>query len=521
MKMQSGSRIGVGARQVGAESGAGATASGRVLTPASVFTSDPSSRTVPRGRYGLTGSPTVQWLATYSRHLFLADLVIASLAALTAQLVRFGPSVEGAGQPYVPVTLIFPLVWVAVFALSRCYESRFVAEGADEFRRAIDASIRFTGILALMAYGFKWDFARGYALAAVPLACVGGLAYRGYARGRLRSKRHHGEALHRTLVVGTERATAELMRRLNTAPSSPYKVVGALVDSHRDDVIEGVPVVGRSSDVYTVASELDVDTVAVATWSPFSQHDLRHLCWNLEGSPIDVVVTPNLTDVSGPRVQVRPVAGLPLLHVEKPEFHGYRRFAKGLFDRVSALVGLILLAPFILVAAIAVKLETRGPAFFMQERVGRGGRVFKIYKLRSMHPDAEARLAEVAEQNETDGLMFKMRHDPRITKVGHVLRRTSFDEIPQLLNVLRGEMSLVGPRPPLLTEVEAYEKDVHRRLLVKPGLTGLWQVSGRADLTWEDSVRLDLYYVENWSLYLDISILTRTIKAVWSAEGAY
>lgn len=527
MKMQIGSKNSIEAPPASTKSVGGddTRSHPEILAPAHVWKSQTSAGAalgIRQGiRQGITGAPTVHWLSAYSRNLVIADLIIASLAALIAQVVRFGASVDGAGQPYVPVTVLFPLCWVAIFTMSHCYEPRFVAEGSEEFRRAIDACIRFTGILALIAYGFKWDFARGYALIAVPVACVGGLAFRGLARARLRHQRRQGHAVHRTLVVGTERATAELMRRLNGAENHPYLVVGALVDSHRAEVIEGVPVVGRSEDVTKAVADLDVDTVAVAAWSPFSQHDLRRLSWELEGSPVDIIVTPNLTDVSGPRIHVRPVAGLPLLHVEKPEFRGFRRFAKGLVDRVGALIGLIVLSPFILIAAIAIKIESRGPAFFMQERVGRGGHIFKIYKLRSMYVDAEDRLSELAEHNDHDGPLFKMRRDPRITRVGRVIRRTSFDEIPQLWNVLRGDMSLVGPRPPLSVEVAAYEVDVHRRLLVKPGLTGLWQVSGRADLTWDDAVRLDLYYVENWSLYLDLSIMARTVKAVWSADGAY
>ena len=521
MKMQIGSQ---------AKSGARASDSGdfhtpltdEILAPAHNWSSDPSAVPTFGSRQGITGAQTVHWLSAYSRSLFFADLIVATLAALTAQLVRFGPSVEGAGQTYVLVTLVFPLFWVAIFTMSHCYEARFVAEGSEEFRRAIDASIRFTGILALLAYGFKWDFARGYALIAVPTACLGGLAFRGLARARLRHQRKRGEAVHRTLIIGTERATAELMRRLNGTESHPYNVVGALVDSSKSQVIEGVRVAGTSDDVFDAINDLNVDTIAVAAWSPFSQHDLRRLCWELEGSPVDIVVTPNLTDVSGPRIHVRPVAGLPLLHVEKPEFRGLRRIAKGLFDRVGALIGLLLISPMLLLAAIAIKIESRGPAFFMQERVGRNGRVFKIYKLRSMYVDAEERLSHVADLNHHgEGPLFKVREDPRITRVGRLLRRASIDELPQLFNVVRGDMSLVGPRPPLRSEVATYEHDVHRRLLVKPGLTGLWQVSGRSDLTWDESVRLDLYYVENWSLYLDLSILARTIKAVWSAHGAY
>jgi exopolysaccharide biosynthesis polyprenyl glycosylphosphotransferase len=207
--------------------------------------------------------------------------------------------------------------------------------------------------------------------------------------------------------------------------------------------------------------------------------------------------------------------------VSSPEFEGTRKWVKGLFDRTVALAALVLLAPAFLAIALAIRYTSPGSVFFKQRRVGLGGFEFNVYKFRSMIPDAEAKLADVAKQNDAPGLLFKVRHDPRVTKVGRLLRRYSLDELPQLLNVLRGEMSLVGPRPPLPTEVAKYSEDVARRLLVKPGMTGLWQVSGRSDLSWEESVRLDLYYVENWSLTTDLAILWKTIGAVAGRRGAY
>jgi len=299
--------------------------------------------------------------------------------------------------------------------------------------------------------------------------------------------------------------------------------VGALVDSAQGDTVEGVPIVGSSRDAAEALISSGADTIAFGAWSTLSQAELRRLSWELEGTHVDILVSPNLTDVSGPRISVRPVAGLPLLHVEKPEFTGFRRVFKGLFDRGVAAVSLVLLSPLFLMLALAVRLDSKGPAFFRQERVGRAGRTFTMLKFRSMSVDAEQRLDEIKQDNVhgEDGPMLKVVNDPRITRVGHFLRRTSLDELPQLVNVLLGQMSLVGPRPPLPREVAQYENHVQRRLLVKPGLTGLWQVSGRADLSWEDSVRLDLYYVENWSFLLDIAILVRTVRAVLASRGAY
>jgi exopolysaccharide biosynthesis polyprenyl glycosylphosphotransferase len=248
---------------------------------------------------------------------------------------------------------------------------------------------------------------------------------------------------------------------------------------------------------------------------------LRRISWSLEGTGVDLVVSPALTDVAGPRIHVRPMSGLPLLHVEEPDFHGARRIVKGVSDWVAGAFLTLLALPVLILIAVAIKVSDRGPVFFRQTRVGVHGREFPCLKFRSMVVDAEERLAKLQAANEHDGVLFKIKDDPRVTGVGKIIRRLSLDELPQLFNVLRGEMSLVGPRPPLPSEVEQYGDDVKRRLLVKPGITGLWQVSGRSNLSWEDSVRLDLYYVENWSLSTDIVILAKTIRAVLSRDGAY
>ena len=283
-----------------------------------------------------------------------------------------------------------------------------------------------------------------------------------------------------------------------------------------------MPVVGTSATVIEALKKTSADTVAVGAWSDFNQSDLRRLSWELEGSGVALVVAPSLTDIAGPRIHIRPVAGLPLLHVEQPEFSGGRRLLKGSTDRLSALVVLLIASPVLLGLAIGVRVTSRGGALFRQTRVGVDGRTFTMFKFRSMYADAEARLADLENQNQNaDGLLFKMRDDPRVTPIGRWLRRFSLDEVPQLLNVVAGDMSLVGPRPPLPREVAQYGQDVRRRLLVRPGLTGLWQISGRSDLSWEESVRLDLHYVENWSLALDAMIIWKTVFAVLRRRGAY
>ncbi len=285
--------------------------------------------------------------------------------------------------------------------------------------------------------------------------------------------------------------------------------------------VEDVPVLGDFAQAAAVAERIGADSVAVLACPEMDGVALRQLAWQIERDDIELVVAPALMDVTGPRISIRPVSGLPLLHVEHPELDGGRKVFKGLFDRAAALGGLLALSPLMLIVAFLIKVTSAGPVMFRQTRVGRGGREFTVLKFRTMVQDAEARKVELLQQNENDGVLFKIREDPRITRVGRWLRRYSLDELPQLFNVARGEMSLVGPRPPLPEEVAQYGGDVYRRLVVKPVLTGLWQVSGRSDLSWEESVRLDLRYVDNWTLAMDLQIMWKTWSAVFRGSGAY
>lgn len=472
----------------------------------------------PVGPAPLGDTTRTRWMAAFARSIIAADLVVAVLAGWVALL-----AVEGTptAAQWVLCLTVIPVAIVGACTLARCYEPRFLGVGTDDYRRLLDVALKLMAVVGVVALVSEKELARTVAIVMFPVFIVGALLVRRVGHLVQSRARAHGVAVHRALVVGTERATAEMMRRISTRDDHPFQVVGALVDRSRQDVIEGVPVVGMSTDVRRALDLHDADTLIVAAWSTFSQQELRHLSWALEDSKVDVLVSPNLTDVAGSRISVKPVVGLPLLHVERPEFSGSRRVAKGLFDRAMALFAILVLSPVLLGLAIAVRLDSRGPAFFKQTRVGRNGRTFRMVKFRSMHVNADQMLADLADQNEGAGVLFKMKDDPRVTRVGSLLRRTSLDELPQLFNVLTGSMSLVGPRPPLPDEVAQYGDDVHRRLLVKPGMTGLWQVSGRSDLDWDESVRLDLYYVENWSFLMDISIISQTFRAVLAARGAY
>jgi exopolysaccharide biosynthesis polyprenyl glycosylphosphotransferase len=280
-------------------------------------------------------------------------------------------------------------------------------------------------------------------------------------------------------------------------------------------------VVGGIASAAQMAEELDVDVVAVAG-SGMGPRRIRELGWALEGTRRNMVMAPGLTEVAGPRVHVSPVDGLPLMWVDQPQFSGTRRIVKRVVDVMVSGGALIAAAPLLVLIALAVRVTSRGRVIYRSTRLGQGSREITVLKFRTMVRDADKIRAELLEFNECDdGVLFKMRRDPRVTRVGRLLRRLSLDELPQLVNVLTGSMSLVGPRPPLPEEVERYQGDVRRRLLVKPGLTGLWQVSGRSDLSWDESVRLDLYYVENWSLGFDFAIIARTVSAVLRRRGAY
>ncbi|MDP9433287.1 MAG: sugar transferase [Actinomycetota bacterium] len=461
-----------------------------------------------------------RWQRRYVQSVLLLDLLIAALAAAVAPTVQIG----GAGYPpttYLVGSLLFPVLWVLFAAASRAYEERFLGSGSEEYRRVFNAAVRYGALVASVGFGFAAPIPRSYILIAFPLATVGTLCGRYLARQTLKAARRKGRCQHRVLLVGTERSISELVRQVRRDVDSGFTVVGACLDRSSGRDIDGVPVVGTSATIVDALVATHADTVAVTAWSILSQHQMRRLAWQLEGSAVDVLVAPAITDIAGPRIHIRPVAGLPLLHVEQPEFTGSRRLLKGGFDRLMALAVLLVISPAFVAIALAVRLTSPGPAFFRQNRVGKHGLEFPMLKFRSMVVNAEQELAHLQEQNEGDGVLFKMRNDPRVTKVGAVLRRYSLDELPQLINVLLGQMSLVGPRPPLPSEVRQYGDDVSRRLLVKPGLTGLWQVSGRSDLSWDESVRLDLDYVENWSLALDLSIIWKTFSAVLARRGAY
>ncbi|WP_090932542.1 sugar transferase [Nonomuraea jiangxiensis] len=462
---------------------------------------------------------TPAWVHSYRLRAVLADLCGAGIGSCAAFWVRFG-GLTPYVLPYLLVSLALPVVWCCAVALNRAYEPRMLGVGSEEFRRVMQVGVALIAGTAIGSYLTKTDVARGYVVLALPLVTLLTLIFRYGLRRALHRRRARGECMRRVVAVGHLTSIAELVQLFRRERYHGMEVVAAcLPGGAAGEHVGGVPVAGDLSDVPIVADQYAADTVAVLACPEMDGQALRRLAWRLERTFTELVVAPALMDVAGPRIMIRPAAGLPLLHVEHPELAGARQLVKNVFDRLVAAGLLVLLAPLLAGLAVAVRMTSPGPALFRQTRVGKDGTLFTIVKFRTMRRGSEQQRITLV--SDRAGVLFKIRNDPRVTPLGTFMRRHSLDELPQLINVVRGHMSLVGPRPPLPEEVARYGDDVRRRLLVRPGLTGLWQVSGRSDLSWEESVRLDLRYVENWSLTMDLQILWKTWSAVARGQGAY
>lgn len=475
-------------------------------------------------------SRAIRWQRSYARRLAVTDTLIVVATVFGAQLLRFGqssadlyiPGVSGAGfdLAYTFVSTLVVAGWLIALRMQGTRHEKRVGSGWTEYRLVLDASLRVFGALAIVAFLLSVELARGYLLLAMPVGVLLLVTSRWLWRQWLGRQRAEGRYLARAVLVGEHEKTLHVAQELQRDRSAGIVVTGAITEQPGGMLMPGVPLIGSLDDILGGVAHVDADTVVYSGSDLVSPAKLRQFGWDLQSREIDLVVAAALTDVASPRIHAQPVAGLSLIHVDSPEFTGARYVTKRAFDIVVSSLALLVLSPLLLVIGVMVRTDG-GPALFHQPRVGLDGRAFTMIKFRSMVVDAEARLPQLIGGSDGNGVLFKMRTDPRVTRLGSVLRRLSLDELPQLINVLRGDMSLVGPRPPLRSEVDLYEHWAHRRMLVKPGLTGLWQVSGRSDLSWEESLRLDLYYVENWSLASDMVIMWRTFRAVLQRHGAY
>lgn len=484
----------------------------------------PSTRRPTPARLRAESTPRVRW-SRLPWAIATLDLLLISLATLAAIKFRLSLPVFNSAGDVVENTAaaagFLILAWVLVMLTMGAYDKDIFGAGMEEFRLVVNASLGNAALVGVGAFLTKSPLSRGLFVllfvVGIPLLLMG----RVFARRVVQRARTKGRFGRRVLLVGTPGHVAEIHAVLGRELWLGYHVVGCLLPGDYAGIQEtsdGIPVLGITDDLLEQVDANAIDIVLFTAGAVSSSTELRRLAWDLEDhTHVEIIVAPNVTDVSSERVRIRPVAGLPLMHLGRPRSRSAANVAKRTFDLVGASVILALSSLILLGLMLWVRLTDGGPAIFRQTRVGRDGQTFSCLKLRSMVVDAE----QLRPPTEEGDVLYKMKDDPRITRPGRLIRRLSLDELPQLWNVLRGEMSLVGPRPPLPDEVALYEDDMLRRLHVLPGMTGLWQVSGRSDLSWEDTVRLDLYYVDNWSMTQDLAILFRTVWAVLASRGAY
>lgn len=473
------------------------------------------------------------WRRRYARRLWFSDLIVLVAVVLGTQILWFG---WGNAQvairedsrltdlSYWLFSIGLVIVWMWSLALVDSRSDRVIGTGSAEYVGIASSSFRLFGVIAIVAFLTRIDVARGYLLIALPVGVLVLILERWLWRQWLIAQRSKGAYSARVLLVGSEQSVSQVANELQRTPRAGYLVVGACVPSGKvADTIAGtdIAIMGSVAAVDRAIRAANADTIVVTSTDELPADKVKQISWGLEAGRQHLVIAPSIADIAGPRIHTRPVAGLPLIHVETPRFSKGQLFVKRGMDLALSLIGVLIASPVLLVLALAIRLSSPGPILFRQTRVGHRGREFTMLKFRSMVANAEELLADLVDSDRDAGneVLFKMTNDPRVTRVGRVMRKFSLDELPQLFNVLGGSMSLVGPRPPLPSEVEQYADHVHRRFLAKPGITGAWQVSGRSTLSWEDTVRLDLSYVENWSLLGDVLILLKTVKAVVAPGG--
>ena len=459
---------------------------------------------------------SLDWKPNLRRNIARADLCALTLTLFFILSVRF-PEIwrsELTNYEIRNILLAFLVLgsWLFFLWFNGSRDTNILGFGADEYKKLINATLLSFTSVAFVSYIFKLEISRLFVLSIFPFGSLVLFILRRILRRRLLRARSQGRYLSRVLLLHSG-VSDPVEQRLALAQHAGFNIVHKIVTAEKVNF--------DVKEIVSNALSNNCDSIMVGQSAVISATELRKLGWALEQTNIDLIVAPAVTEIAGPRLKVSNVEGLPLLHLEQPAFSGASRVTKRILDLTISIVGLIFISPFLLIVAILIKSSDRGSVLYTQKRIGQNNKEFNVYKFRTMYEGSHELRAQVMAETNKDPRLAKDPQDPRITKPGLFLRRWSIDEIPQIINVLKGEMSLVGPRPPLAEEVNKYEKSETRRLLVKPGLTGLWQVSGRSELDWEDAVRLDLYYVENWSLTLDILIIIRTAAAVWRGEGAY
>lgn len=477
--------------------------------------------------------PTPAWEARYARKLLFSDAAIVIGSLFAAQVLRYGFASEELQIPvsernqfaltYSSLSLLLATAWLLALSIWETRSPTAIGTGATEYKRVARATLMTFGMYAIVAFISKAQIGRGYLMIALPAGLFLLLLSRWLWRKRLHRQRARSLNSYRTLIVGEREKVHHVASQIRRDPSAGFDLVAAVTElGTAQDVLPSLPVVANYVDIMRAVDEQNVDTVIITSTDNITPQQLREIGWELETRRISLIVAAALTDIAGPRIHMRPVSGLPLIHVDYPEFTGRKFFAKRVFDLVLSAIGLVLLSPIFLLIAIAVKLSSRGPVFYSQIRIGMNGIPFRMFKFRSMVVGADDKLKSLLDaQGTSDKPLHKIENDPRITPFGRFIRKYSIDELPQIANVFLGNMSLVGPRPQREAEVSLYQSNHARRLMVKPGITGLWQVSGRSNLSWEDAIRLDLYYVENWSMMGDLVLLWRTVKEIVQPTGAH
>ena len=467
---------------------------------------------------------------------FLTTCLRASDALLIAVTVFAGYLLRGNGvPPFAPgdyngrslaLALLLLVLWTSALEIYRTRDPKVLGVGAEEYKAVASASLRVFGFLAIVFVVLRLDPAGAFYVATLPLGLVALLGNRWVFRRWLVREQGKGHYLSKAIVIGEAEDVRYVIKQIAKKSRAVYEILGASLPGARRGAglnVDGrhVPVLSSTDDVVRTVGMTGANAVIVAGPLPGGNQFIRELGWRLEEHSAEMVLASTLTNVAGPRIHWRPVEGLPLMHVDIPHYSGAKHVLKRAVDIAAATLALLILFPVLLALALIIRHDSAGPVFFLQERVGKEGRPFRMIKFRSMITTAESDLAALMTLNQGAGVLFKMQNDPRVTKCGRWMRKYSLDELPQFFNVLMGDMSLVGPRPPLAREVSGYERHTRRRLLIKPGITGLWQINGRSDLPWDDAVRLDLYYVENWSIAGDVMIMWRTFRAMLQPDGAY